>query len=98
MAKKAKRYEVEVDGRKAQVTVPEHHEMCAYSGDLKDILRDVLQDSLSPEAVAMVAACIDHEVVKDAKVAREVKWFRGLLVKMVGGEDAVERACDEYWC
>ena len=73
------------------------HVMCAYSGDLKDILRDVLRDNLSPEAVAILAACIDPDVVKDAKVAREVKWFREVLVGLVGTEADVDRACDELW-
>jgi hypothetical protein len=61
------------------------------------ILKDALRDNLSPEAVAMLAASIDHEVVKDEKVASEVKWFRDLLVEMVGGEDEVNRVCDDLW-
>ena len=93
MAKKAKRYEVDVDGRKAQVTVPERHEMCAYSGDLKDILQDVLRDSLSPEAVAAIAAQLDARKVKDDQVAKEVRWFHRLLVGMVKG--TFRQLCDE---
>ena len=93
MAKKAKTYEVEANGRKARVTVPERHEMCAYSGDLKDILRDVLRDNLSPEAVAAIAAQLDARKVKDDQVAREVEWFRRLLVGMVKG--TFRQLCDE---
>jgi len=96
MARKVKTYEVEVDGRKARVTVPKRVEV-AYAGEATEVLRDVLRDSLSPEAVAIVAACVDPEVVKDAKVAREVKWFRDLLVKMVGSEEAIDRVCAELW-
>jgi len=97
MARKVKKYEVEVEGRKAEVTVPETHNQVAYAGEATEVLRDVLRDSLSPEAVAIVAACVDPEVVKDAKVAREVKWFRDLLVKMVGSEEAIDRVCAELW-
>jgi len=97
MAKKVKTYEVEVEGRKAQVTVPETHDQVAYAGEASEVLRDVLRDSLSPEAVAIVAACVDSEVVKDAKVAREVAWFRELLVKMVGSEEDIDRVCAELW-
>jgi len=32
------------------------HVMVAYSGEAKDVLRDVLKDNLSPEAVAVIAA------------------------------------------
>ncbi len=71
--------------------------MCGYSGEMKDILRDVLRDNLSSEAVAMVAASINHEVVKDAKVAGEVERFREVLVAMVGSEEDVDRMCDELW-
>ena len=69
------------------------HTMVAYSGDQVDVLKDVLRDNLSPEAVAVVAHHLDRWPVADAKVAREVKWFRELLVGMLASE--YERTCKE---
>ena len=65
-----------------------HHEMVAYSGELTDILRDVLRDNLSPEAVVGIAACIGSvEMIKKADVRKQVYWFRDLLVSMVGTDE-----------
>ena len=70
-----------------------HHEMVAYSGELTAVLKDVLQDNLSPEAVAGIAAQLDPRKVKDDQVAREVQWFRRFLVGMVKG--TFHQLCDE---
>ncbi len=68
--------------------------MVGYSGEMKDILRDVLRDNLSPEAVAAIAGCLTPAVGKRDKVAREVAWFRGFLIEMLGA-DEFDRMCDE---
>ncbi len=68
--------------------------MVAYSGEMTDVLRDVLKDHLSPEAVAAVAGCLTPAVGKRDKVAREVTWFRGFLIEMLGA-DEFNRMCDE---
>ena len=72
------------------------HVMVAYSGEMTDVLRDVLRDHLSPEAVAAVANMLDAAVLKtialgahSPEVAREVDWFRRLLVGMVKSEYGV---------
>ena len=67
--------------------VHHRHEMAAYSGDIKDVLRDVLKDNLSPRAVATIAAHL-HGIVntKDDKVNREVAWFTEQLLDMVGDQ------------
>ena len=70
------------------------HVMVAYSGEMTDVLRDVLRDHLSPEAVAAVAAHLAPATGKKNKVAREVVWFRRLLIEMVGA-DEFNRMCDE---
>ena len=68
--------------------------MAGYSGEMIDILQDVLQDNLSPEAVAAIAGCLTPALGKRDKVAREVVWFRTLLIEMVGA-DEFNRMCDE---
>ena len=68
--------------------------MVGYSGEMKDILRDVLRDNLSPEAVAAIAACLTPAIGKRDKVAREVTWFREFLIEMLGA-DEFNRMCDE---
>lgn len=49
-------------------------------------LRDLLQDCMSPQAVAAIAAHL-HGIVKtkDEKVNREVAWFTDQLLDMLGG-------------
>ena len=68
--------------------------MVAYSGEMTDVLRDVLKDHLSPEAVAAIAAHLGPAEGKRAKVAREVAWFRELLIETLG-VDEFNRMCDE---
>jgi len=62
-------------------------DMVAYSGELEDVLRDALQDNLSPEAVACIARALAVEgSVKKASVQRELVWFRQFLIAMVEPE------------
>jgi len=70
------------------------HVMVAYSGEMTDVLRDVLRDHLSPEAVAAIAARLAPATGKRNKVAREVAWFRRLLIEMVGA-DEFSRMCEQ---
>jgi len=91
---KPKTYEMIRDGKKARVTVPERHETVAYSGDAKDVLRDVLRDNLSPRAVAVIAAHLRGMVnTKSDTVNREVAWFTEQLLEMVG--DQYNALCEE---
>ena len=50
-------------------------------------LAEALRDALSPEAVAAIAACLRCARTDDASVDRQVEWFRGQLVAMLGGRD-----------
>ena len=62
--------------------------MAGYSGEMEDILRDVLRDNLSPEAVVGIAACIvSADLIKKFDVRKQVCWFRDLLIGMVGVEE-----------
>jgi len=104
MAKKRpKTYEVEHDGRKVRVTVPERHDHVAYEGDAAEVLRDVLKDNLSPQAVAALANAIRVQLNSRAGLAsgdwrvwrQQLRWLSDLLVEMLGGEEAYRQACDE---
>jgi hypothetical protein len=92
--KRPKTYEADYRGKKVHVTVPQRHETVAYSGDAKDVLRDVLRDSLSPQAVAVIAGHLHGMVnTKSESVNREVAWFTELLLDMVG--DQYNALCEE---
>jgi hypothetical protein len=93
--KRPKTYEVEHAGRKVRVTVPETHETVAYSGDAKDVLRDVLQDNLSPQAVAAIAGYLQNVKTNDRHVDEAVAWFAGQLREMLGGDEEASRLAEE---
>ena len=86
--RKAKTYEAEHKGRKVRVTVPPNTEA-------EDALADAMKDNLSPEAVAAIAAFLDAATTKNDKVNRQMEWFVEQLIKMVGGDAAMNRLCDE---
>ena len=71
------------------------HVMVAYSGAREAILRDVLKDNLSPEAVAVIAAWLQPAHCGAEQVDRQVRWFAEQLVEALGGDDAFNRVCDE---
>ena len=63
-------------------------------------LRDLLQDCMSPQAVAWVAKRLGNQLwagffPRDKKVAEEVRWLVQRLEEAVGGHEAVERLCKE---
>ena len=81
-------YDAEVHGKKRRVTVPEDPKP-------EDMLTDALRENLSPHAVAAIAAYLQPVRTMDPDVVRQVAWFRELLTKVVGGEDQMNRLCDE---
>ena len=101
--RKAKTYEAEHKGRKVRVTVPPNdkaEDALATKQDYRDpvepsvALQDVLQDCMSPEAVAVIAANL-HGIVntKNDGVNREVAWFTDQLLEMLG--DQYNALCEE---
>ena len=91
MKRKRKRpetYEVERGDRKVRVTVPEDPKP-------EDLLADALRENLSPHAVAAIAAYLQPVRTMDPEVVRQVRWFGELLTKVVGGEDELNRLCEE---
>jgi hypothetical protein len=70
------------------------HASVAYSGDAVEVLRDVLKDNLSPQAVAVIAGHLHGMVnTKSDAVNREVAWFTEQLLDMVG--DQYNALCEE---
>jgi hypothetical protein len=71
------------------------HEMVAYSGEQAAVLRDVLSDALSPQAVAALVACLQRAKTKDKAVNHELRWFASRLTELVGGPEQQGRLADE---
>ena len=81
-----KTYEADVNGKKIRVTVPENDE-----SDLFDAIRE----QLSPEAVASIAAHLGGASTNNQDVYRQVRWFAGELVKLLGGNEHYTRLMEE---
>ena len=61
----------------------------------EELLADALRENLSPHAVAEIAAHLQPVRTMDPEVVRQVRWFADLLTEVVGGEDELNRLCDE---
>jgi len=72
---------------------PVQHRL-TYDGTPREVLREALRDSLSPQAVAAIAAHL-HGLVhtKSDAVNRQVAWFTEQLLDMVG--DQYNALCEE---
>ena len=86
--RRSKTYEAKLNGRKTRVTVPEDPKP-------EDVLADALRENLSPHAVAAIAAYLQPVRTMDPEVVRQVRWFADLLTTVVGGDDELNRLCDE---
>jgi hypothetical protein len=58
-------------------------------------LQKEIRDALSPEAVALIVAYLQPVSSTNRKAVREVEWFSGELVKMLGGSKALKGLFDE---
>jgi hypothetical protein len=81
-------YDAEIRGKKCRVTVPEDPKP-------EELLTDALRENLSPHAVAAIAAYLQPIRTMDPEVVRQLRWFAGLLTEVVGGEDELNRLCEE---
>ena len=61
----------------------------------EDLLTKALCENLSPHAVAAIAAYLQPVRTMDPEVVRQVRWFAELLTEVVGGEDELNRLCEE---
>ncbi|HUU84682.1 MAG TPA: hypothetical protein VM243_14375 [Phycisphaerae bacterium] len=93
--RRPKTYEADSRGKRVRVTVPQRHETVTYGGDAKDVLRDVLRDNLSPQAVAVIVAHIESIRTNNHAVSVQVRWFADTLIELVGGPDQLNRLYDE---
>jgi len=86
---KPKTYEATVGGRKVRVTVPEQDE-ATYSGTAAEVLKDVLHDNLSPQAVAALANAVRVQANRidgrggSQDVCSQLKWFAEQALALVG--------------
>ena len=71
------------------------HEMVAYSGEQAAVLKDVLSDALSPQAVAAIVAYLQPAKTKDKAVNHELRWFAERLTELVGGPEMQGRLAQE---
>jgi len=101
MDAKPETYPVVLHGRKARVTVPERHDHVAYEGEPADILRDLMKDNMSPQAVAALANAARLQlnatapILGDTAWRVEVEWVANALIAALGGEEAYHRICRE---
>jgi len=86
--RKPKTYEAKIDGRKTRVTVPS-------DPDPEEILVDAIRDTLSPQAVAVIAAFLQPARTANNDVDKQIRWFADTLVKAVGGQDTMNGLYDE---
>jgi len=61
----------------------------------ENLLIDALRENLSPHAVAVIVAYLQPVRTTDPEVAGQVRWFAELLTEAVGGEDELNRLCEE---
>jgi len=86
--RKAKTYEAKIDGRRRRVTVPS-------DPDPRELLVDAIRDSLSPQAVAAIAAFLQPARTRSDDVDKQIRWFADLLTEAIGGSDTMNDLCDE---
>ena len=98
--KTPKTYEATHQGRKVRVTIPEREDPAEPAKEL----RDLLQDCMSPQAVAIIAFAVNAHLARGGTTGRtyplreasqQVDWFQRQLVASLGGQDAYERVCRE---
>jgi len=59
-----------------------------------ECLAAAVKDTLSPEAVAAIAAYLGTVTTKKKSVNAEAEWFRSFLVDLLGVEE-YDAVCDE---
>lgn len=77
------------NGRK--VTVPENEDPTEPG----KALRDLLQDGMSPAAVATIVSYLQPVATKDPQVNKQVEWFSRQLVELLGGYEQQARLANE---
>jgi len=84
-------YQAEVNGKKVRVTVPGSDDPAEPGKEL----RDLLQDCMSPHAVAAIASCLQINRTNNPDVDRQVRWFHEQLCELLGGHEQQSRLAEE---
>jgi hypothetical protein len=84
-------YEADHAGKKVHVTVPENEDPAEPGKEL----RDLLQDCMSPHAVAAIVSYLQPCQTKDGAVNKQVAWFSEQLVELLGGYEQQSRLAEE---
>ena len=66
---------------------PEHED--------KQMIEEAMQNTLTPEAVAVIAYIMRGTVTNDQAVNRQLRWFAETLTELAGGGDEVDRVAEE---
>jgi len=89
--KRPQTYEATTNGKKVRVTVPGSDDPAEPGKEL----RDLLQDCMSPHAVAAIASCLQINRTNNPDVDRQVRWFYGQLCELLGGHEQQSRLAEE---
>jgi len=73
---------------------PVEHRL-TYSGTASEVMRDVLKDNMSPEAVAAIVSYLQPVSTTSGTVNKEIEWFSGQLAELLGGYDQQTRLAGE---
>jgi hypothetical protein len=79
-------YEAEVKGKKVRVTVPENDESGLFAA---------IREHVSPHAVAAIVSYLQPVSTKSGAVNKEIEWFSGQLVELLGGYEQQTRLAEE---
>jgi hypothetical protein len=85
---KPKTYAAKMNGKDVRVTVPENPTPT-------EAFDDAIRDSLSPKAVAAIAANLSGATCKDSAVNKEIIWFANRLIGLIGSADEYNSLCNE---
>jgi len=62
----------------------------------KQMIEEAMRNTLTPEAVAVIAYIMRCTVTDIPAVNRQVRWFTETLTEMAGGGDEVDRVAEEF--
>jgi len=66
-----------------------------YTGFPREVVREVMRDSLSPQAVAAIVSCLRINRTNNGDVDRQVHWFAEELCELLGGHEQQTRLAEE---
>ena len=73
---------------------PVEHRL-TYTGTAAEVVQNVLKDNLSPEAVAAMVSYLQPVSTRSSAVNKEIEWFSGQLLELLGGHEQQTRLAEE---